>query len=138
MRRPGPAFAMFVAIGGFASLVNLLVRIAINRFTSYEVAIVAAFFVALLTAFELNRAFVFRDAQGRWWPRFGRFFLVNLVALVQVLVISVGLARFLFPAVGMTFHPDTVAHGIGLVSPLFTSFWLHRIFTFASPAPSHP
>lgn len=138
MSRPSPAFVKFVAIGGFASLVNLLARIVINRTSSYEVAIVGAFFVALITAFELNRAFVFNDTPGRWWPRFGRFFLVNLVALVQVFVISVGLARLLFPAIGMAFHPDTVAHAIGLVAPLFTSFWFHRVFTFAAPAPVRP
>ncbi len=129
-----PAFLRFVAIGGLASLVNLIARIAINRMTSYEVAIVGAFFVALVTAFELNRAFVFNDVAGRWWPRFGRFLVVNLVALVQVFVISVTLARFIFPRIGMTLHPDIVAHGIGLLSPLFTSFWLHRRFTFAGSA----
>lgn len=138
MPRFSPAFVKFVVIGGFASLVNLLARIAIGQTTSYEVAIVGAFFVALITAFELNRAFVFNDTSGRWWPRFGRFFLVNLVALAQVLVISVGLARFLFPVIGMTFHPETVAHAIGLVSPLFTSFWFHRVFTFAAPATVRP
>lgn len=136
--RPSPAFIKFVAIGGFASLVNLTARILINRVTSYEVAIVGAFFVALLTAFELNRALVFKGQGGGWWPTFSRFFLVNLIVLLQVFVISVGLARFVFPAIGMTFHPDTVAHGIGLVSPLFTSFWFHRVFTFAKPAAARP
>lgn len=132
------AFIKFVMIGGFSSLINLVARILINRVTSYEIAIVGAFFIALLTAFELNRAFVFSGSGGGWWPRFGRFLLVNLVALVQVFAISELLARMVFPRTGMTFHPDTVAHAIGLVSPLFTSFWFHRSFTFATPAPARP
>ena len=34
----------------------------------------------------------------------------------------------------MRFYPDTVAHAIGLLSPLFTSYWAHKHFTFRGAA----
>lgn len=123
-------FAAFVLIGAFASLVNLVARILIDRFTSFEIAVVLAFPVALTTAFLLNRALVFRSAEAAWHGQFVRFLLVNLAALAQIFVISVALARYVFPFVGMRFHPETVAHAIGLLSPLFTNYWAHKHFTF--------
>jgi putative flippase GtrA len=123
-------FVKFVLIGGFSSVVNLVARIAINRVTSYEIAIVLAFPIALVTAFLLNRLLVFKEVSGTWRGMLLRFLFVNLLALVQVFAISLFLADILFPSIGMTFHPDTVAHGIGLISPIFVSFWAHRYFTF--------
>ena len=128
-------FLLFVLIGAFSSAVNLGARIVINRATSYEVAIVLAFPIALVTAFLLNRIFVFKPAERAWHGQLLRFLLVNLVALAQVFAISLLFARIVFPAMGMTFHPDTVAHAIGLVSPIFTSFWAHRYFTFRTVPP---
>lgn len=121
----------FVLIGGFAALVNLVSRIVIDIATGYEVAIVLAFPVALTTAFALNRAFVFDARDGDWRRQYWRFFLVNLAALVQVFLISVGLARFAFPAIGFAWHPDTVAHALGVISPILTSYWAHKHFSFS-------
>ena len=128
------AFLLFVLIGGFASAVNLVARLAIDLWTSYEIAILLAFPIALTTAFLLNRAYVFDAKDGRWTQQYWRFLIVNLAALVQIFVISVALARWLFPAIGFTWHADTVAHAVGLISPIFTSYWAHRRFSFASPA----
>jgi putative flippase GtrA len=133
MKEPTRVF-LFVAIGGFAALVNFVARILIDRTTSYEVAIVLAFPIALTTAFLLNRALVFDGRHGDWRTQFWRFLLVNLVALVQVFVVSVALARFAFPAIGFTWRAHTVAHAIGLASPILTSYWAHKYFSFSKPA----
>lgn len=133
-----PAFVLFVLIGGFASGVNLVSRILIDRLTSYEVAILLAFPIATTTAFLLNRMFVFKPATPAWRGQFVRFLLVNVAMLAQVFIISVAFARLIFPAVGMDFHADTVAHAIGLVSPIFTSYWMHKHFSFAARAPVEP
>lgn len=124
------SFLLFVLIGGFSSAVNLVTRILIDRVTSYEVSIVLAFPVALTTAFLLNRTFVFEAVRDSWYEQFVRFLLVNLAALVQVFLISVLFARVIFPTAGMHIHPDTVAHAIGLLSPIVTSYWAHKHFSF--------
>lgn len=126
--------AAFVAIGGFASAVNLLARIALDALTSYEAAIVLAFPFGLTTAFLLNRAFVFNRTQSSWTRQYWRFLLVNLATLVQIFLISVALARWVFPMLGMTWHAKTIAHAVGLLSPILTSYWAHKHFSFAPDA----
>ena len=61
-----------------------------------------------------------------------RFALVNLAAVAQVWVVSVGLARLVFPAIGFTWHAEIVAHVIGVVVPVFTSYLGHKHFSFAA------
>lgn len=130
--RAKPEFFLFVAIGGFAAGVNFLSRIAIDRFTSFEIAIVLSYAIAMTTAFLLNRTFVFKlsDRPPLW--QYWRFFLVNLLALAQVFVVSVGLALVVFPAIGFAWHAEAVAHALGLASPIVTSYWAHKRYSFAA------
>jgi putative flippase GtrA len=122
----------FVLIGGFATCVNLAARAVLDLATSYEVAIVLAFPIALTTAFTLNRTFVFDGSTGDWKLQYWRFFLVNLATLAQILLVSVAFARFILPAIGFRWHAELVAHAIGLLSPIPTSYWAHKRFTFTS------
>ncbi|MEL6245551.1 MAG: GtrA family protein, partial [Pseudomonadota bacterium] len=62
---------------------------------------------------------------------YGRFAIINLIAIVQVLVVTLGLSRYVFPAVGFTTFPEAVAHGVGVASPIVTSYLGHRFFTFS-------
>jgi putative flippase GtrA len=131
-------FLSFVAIGGFAAGVNFVSRFPIDYFTGFEVAVVLAYAIAMTTAFLLNRAFVFKASDGPWLRQYWRFFLVNLLALAQVFVVSVGLARFLFPAIGFDWYAEAIAHAIGLASPILTSYWAHKRYSFAAPRPVAP
>ncbi|MEP9378944.1 GtrA family protein [Aquabacter sp. CN5-332] len=123
-------FVLFVAIGGFAAGVNLVTRILLNFFMDFELAVVVAYPVGMTVAFLLNRRYVFDAEGGHAGGQYARFFLVNLVALAQIWVVSVGLALWLFPAIGFTWNADTVAHGIGLASPIVTSYLAHKHFSF--------
>ncbi len=124
-------FLKFLITGGIAALVNLLSRYALNQIMSFESAVIVAYLLGMVTAYVLARRFVF-DASGRSVSsEMRRFLLVNLVALGFVWVISVGLARVLFPAIGMTWHADDIAHLIGVMAPAVTSYIGHRFYTFA-------
>ena len=118
-------------IGGFAVLVSWLVRFPVERWTGFEAAVVVSHLVGMTTSFLLNRAYVFPATARDWREQYVRFGLVSLIALAQVFVVSVALARGLFPAIGFTLHADAVAHAIGLASPALTSYWGHKRFTFA-------
>ena len=125
-------FLLFVAAGGAAAAVNILSRIVFNWAVPYEVAIVLAYVCGMITAYLLNKYFVF-EASGRAVASESlRFALVNLAAVAQVWIVSVGLARFLFPAIGFTWRAETVAHVIGVVVPVFTSYLGHKHFSFAA------
>ena len=78
----------------------------------------------------LARVFVFKPAAGDAPGQFLRFAMVNALAFVQVWAVSVGLARVAFPAAGFTWQAETVAHVAGVLSPVVTSYLLHKHFSF--------
>jgi putative flippase GtrA len=123
-------FALFLVTGGIAAAVNIVTRIALEQSVGYEVAVTLAYFVGMVTAFILAKLFVFKPAAGHAQGEFLRFTMVNGVAFAQVWIVSVGLARVIFPAVGFTWRAETVAHVIGVLSPVVTSYVLHKRFSF--------
>jgi len=125
-------FVLFVLAGGTAALVNILSRIALNWLMPYEVAIIVAYLCGMTTAYLLNRYFVFAASGRGVASEYTRFALVNLAAVAQVWIVSVGLARLAFPAIGFTWHAETVAHVIGVAIPVFTSYLGHKHFSFAA------
>jgi len=61
---------------------------------------------------------------------FIRFAIVNAVSFAQVWIVSVGLARLVFPAIGFGWQAETTAHVIGVLSPVATNYVLHERFSF--------
>ena len=47
-------------------------------------------------------------------------FIVNLLALLQTLVVSLVLARWALPAIGVREHVEAIAHLVGVAVPVFT------------------
>ncbi len=127
MRSP---FPLFVLAGATAAAVNVIARILLNYVVSFEAAVALSYLVGLTVAFFLNRHYVFAASSGAASAQYARFVLVNVVALAQVWLVSVGLEGWLLPAIGFDFHPELVAHIIGVASPIFTSYFLHKSFTF--------
>ena len=125
-------FVLFVLAGGTAALVNILSRIVLNWVMPYEVAIIVAYLCGMTTAYLLNRRFVFASSGRGVASEYTRFALVNLAAVAQVWIVSVGLARLIFPAIGFTWHAETVAHVVGVAIPVFTSYLGHKHFSFAA------
>jgi len=125
-------FARFVLVGGLAALVNLAVRWAAQLVMPFEAAIVVGYAAGMAVAFVLNRRFVFA-ASGSRRRQLWRFVLVNVLGLAQVWLVSVALARAVLPWLGWRWHADTVAHAIGVASPVVTSYLAHKHFSFAAP-----
>lgn len=129
--REARRFATFLATGGCAALVNVLSRLAFQTVTPYEVAIPLAYLVGMMTAFVLAKLFVFESTGRALHVEYGRFALVNVVALIQVWAVSEALARLALPALGWTWNAQTVAHVIGVLSPVLSSYYGHKRFSFA-------
>ncbi|MBX9400129.1 GtrA family protein [Lysobacter sp. BMK333-48F3] len=125
-------FLAFVVAGGLAACANFGSRILLSLVLPYVAAIVIAYLIGMLTAFVLNRLLVFTEAKNELKHQAFWFTVVNLAAVAQTIVISLLFARWLFPAVGMDFHPETIAHGIGVAVPVLTSYLGHKRFTFRS------
>jgi putative flippase GtrA len=128
-------FGGFAITGGIAALVNLVSRYAISLVTVYEVAVMLAYLVGMTTAFLLARRFVFEASGRSWIEEYGRFAAVNVVAFIQVWLVSVGLVRLVFPAIGFDWHAEEVGHLIGVASPIITSYYAHKNFSFKGVDP---
>ena len=126
-----PPFVRFLALGGFSAGVNLVSRFALQPVLGFEAAVVVAYLIGMVVAYNLFRVFVFGATQRGIATEAWRFSLVNLVALALVWTISVGLARGLFPALGWTWYADDLAHFVGVLSPAVTSWIGHKRYTFS-------
>jgi putative flippase GtrA len=135
LRSERARFAAFLVTGGIAALANILSRVVFSLVMVYEVAVVLAYLAGMSTAYILARLFVFepsgRSAEGEYF----RFAVVNVVALAQVWLVSMLLARVIFPWLDFTWHAETVAHVIGVATPVVTSYIAHQRFTFAQRLP---
>lgn len=129
-----PPFFRFALIGAAAAALNITVRALLGRYMPFESAVALAFPVALSFAFACNRLWVFTGNVPDWKVAYWRFFLVNLAALAQVWVISVGLYRLIFPLLEFTWNAELVAHTVGVLSPVVTSYYAHKHYSFKSPA----
>lgn len=130
-----PQFLRFLLAGGIAALANFGSRIVFSLALPYPLAIVLAYLVGMVTAFALNRAFVFTQAENPVAQQAWRFVLVNLLAVAQTLLISLLLARWLLPALGVLQHAETIAHAVGVLVPVFTSYLGHRHWSFRGAEP---
>lgn len=127
----GGEFLRFLITGGIAAGVNVASRYVLSMAMVYEVAVVVAYLFGMTTAYLLARLVVFERSGRSRRDEFARFALVNVVAAAQVWIISVGLLRVVFPWIGLTWHAEEIAHIVGVVFPVFTSYLGHRHFSFA-------
>ncbi len=123
-------FMLFVLTGGVAAFVNFGSRIIYSGWVDYSTAIIAAYATGMITAFVLAKVFVFKRSRQSLRNSAAYFALVNVLALVQVLVISIGLAIYVLPWVGVEHYAEEVAHAVGVAFPVFTSYLGHKYWSF--------
>lgn len=123
-------FLQFLLVGGLAAGINFISRIGFSEFVSYRIAIVLAYLIGMVTAFLLSKHYVFEQSGRPFKDEFRDFTIVNLFAVIQVWLISVGLAEYFFPYISFIFYPEEVAHLIGLAIPAITSYFGHKYFSF--------
>jgi putative flippase GtrA len=123
-------FLLFLATGGFAAAVNFASRILYSQWLGYSAAIVVAYVTGMVTAFLLARAFVFPGSTRPFHHSALWFAAVNLVAVVQTWAVSLALAFYLLPWLGIAWHRLEIAHLVGVAVPVFTSYLGHKHWSF--------
>lgn len=123
-------FLGFVMVGGVAATINIGSRVIFNWWMPYSAAIVVAYVCGMLTAFVLNRLFIFRETVNPLHSQAFWFTIVNLAAVAQTLVVSLLLAEWFFPVISFHWHAETVAHACGVIVPTITSFVGHKHLSF--------
>lgn len=132
-------FSLFLLSGGIAALVNILSRIGFSQLVRFELAVLLAYGIGMLTAYVLARRFVFIGSTTSVRRSFAAFALVNLLAVLQTWLVSVGLRNWLLPLLGVVLFTDLIAHGVGVIVPVLSSYLGHKHLSFRSgPAAVRP
>jgi putative flippase GtrA len=122
----------FLIAGGLAATVNWLSRFLFSQFLLYEVAVVVAYMFGMATGFFIMRSWVFHAETGAVRRQVITYLIVNLVGLTQTLIVSSMFARFLLPSLGVVAYREAIAHVLGIIAPVFTSFVGHKRATFVA------
>lgn len=129
-------FLVFALCGGLAACANLGSRWMLSHWLAYPVAISIAYGIGMLTGFLLFKFFVFDSGKSKRVLKETLWYIVvNIFALLQTLFISIFLAGYVFPWTGIDFYPHDVAHLIGVMVPVVTSYFGHKHFTFRKESP---
>ena len=121
--------------GGLAALVNFGSRFFYNLFVDFSTAVVLAFFTGLTTGYVLNKLYVFTNSRNTIAQEMGWFVFINLLALLQTWGLSVYLAHLLPEFLPVQNQSGielarALAHGAGVLFPVFTSYLGHKYLTF--------
>ncbi|CAA0088124.1 Uncharacterised protein [Halioglobus japonicus] len=128
-------FIRFLLAGGLAAVVNFGSRFFYNIFVDFSTAVVLAFITGLTTGYLLNKRYVFTTSGNSVVQEVIWFVVINLLALAQTWGLSVYLVQLL-PEYITTDGPGGVAliaalaHGAGVLLPVFTSYIGHKYLTF--------
>ncbi|WP_455283530.1 GtrA family protein [Cupriavidus necator] len=128
---PSRTFLLFLLTGGLAAAVNWTSRIIFNLWMPYSYAIVVAYLTGMVTAFVLAKVFVFTTSTQSTVRSAFFFTLVNVAAVLQTWAVSLFLAYYLLPAIGVTLYVKEIAHLIGVSVPVVTSYLGHKKYSFS-------
>lgn len=123
-------FLGFLITGGLAAAVNFCSRIVYNIWVDFSFAVVLAYLTGMVTAFVLARFFVFTQSTQTLQKSALMFVAVNGVAVVQTWAISMALAFYLLPRIGVENFVPEIAHAVGVAVPVFTSYLGHKYWSF--------
>lgn len=125
-------FVRFVTLGGLAAAVNFGSRFVFSLAMPFEAAVICAYVVAAATGFILFSLFVFPGSPRPLSQQTAAFLIVSAAGMALTWIVSVGLLRFVFPAIAFNGPREAVAHALGLAVPIVTSYYGHRRFTFGA------
>ncbi len=123
-------FISFIITGAIAALVNVVSRVVFSQLIHFELAVLMAYAIGMLTAYVLARKFVFLQSRTSVRSSFAAFALVNIFAVLQTWLVSVGLRNWLLPLLGIVVLRDLIAHGIGVAVPVLSSYFGHKHISF--------
>ncbi len=122
-------FSRFLVAGGIAAGTNFGSRFIFSTFLPYSFSIVFAYLVGMVVAFLLMRGHVFDARNGSVLPQIVKFITINALAVLQTLVISLLLASWMSQLVSVD-QSEALAHLIGVLVPVVTSYFGHKYLTF--------
>jgi putative flippase GtrA len=122
-------FLKFLFVGAAAALANWVSRIIFSFWISFSLAISAAYLVGMVSAFLLNKKFVFPNSPRPIQKQIRDFTLTNLIAFPLVWLMSIQISNFL-QSLGMLAYYEELAHMLALSIPTVVSFLIYKFLAF--------
>lgn len=123
-------FIKFLVAGGLAATINFSSRFIYSTFVDFSLAVILAFCTGLASGYVLAKLYVFGKSQNTTRQEIALYILINLLALIQTWVISILLANYMLATMVAQNLSEGIAHFVGVISPVFTSFIGHKYLTF--------
>ncbi len=123
-------FVRFLFAGGLAALVNFLSRIIFNLWFNFSVSLYLGYIAGMVTAFFLKKQFVFAKGKQPLSHSIGYFILVNLVAFLQTLVVTMTIFHYVLPYFAIERMTHEISHAVGIMVPVITSYIGHKKLSF--------
>lgn len=123
-------FGKFLLTGGLAALVNFGSRVVLEFWLPFSIAVLVAYGIGMTTAYILAKIFVFNAGTQTLSKSVLYFVGVNLIAVAQTWLVSMALAFYLLPWLGVELFRLEIAHGVGLIVPVFSSYLGHKYWSF--------
>lgn len=125
-------FLRFFIAACLAAAVNFIARILLDPLLGYSMAIVIAYLIGMSVSFVLYQRQVFAASERSLYAEMMFFALINVAGLLQTVIFSLGIYRWVLPWLDWTWKSKEIAHIIGMAIPVFSSFIGHKYFTFKS------
>ncbi len=123
-------FLRFLLAGGIAAIVNFLSRIIFNLWFDFSESVYLAYIAGMTTAFFLKKQFVFAKGGQPIHHSIGFFILVNLIAFLQTLAVTMLFLHYVLPYFGMVKMTHEISHAAGIIAPVITSYIGHKRWSF--------
>lgn len=123
-------FLRFLLAGGIAVIVNFLSRIFFNLWFDFSTSVYLAFVAGMVTAFFFKKQFVFTEGRQPITHSIGFFIVVNIIGFLQTLAVTMALLHYVLPYLGIVKMTNEIAHAIGIIAPIITSYIGHKRLSF--------
>jgi putative flippase GtrA len=123
-------FAAFVATGSLAAITNIVTCALLRPVMPLWLAIALGYMAGMVVAFVLFQRMIFGNPGTPLRRRIIRFCQVNALGLALTETVSLIMASAVLPALNWTFQPIQIAHLVGVAAPTFSSYFLHKLYTY--------
>ena len=124
-------FNLFLIAGGIAALINFSSRIILNFWLNFSLSIIFAYIIGMVTFYLLAKTFVFKGSNQSYAKSIFYFVCVNILAVSQTWLISIGLANYFFPEIGLLKFQKRLPMALEFWFLSSTSYFGHKYFSFS-------
>jgi energy-coupling factor transport system substrate-specific component len=124
----------FLIAGGFATLVNWLIRFPLSTFLPFEVAVAIAYAIGMIIGFALYSCWVFPPSPIPLAGQIARFIAVNAAGAAVVITTAPALASLIANGGLPLSIAFAIGHAVAIVFGAIVNYLGHKLITFAVPA----